>query len=314
MLESHNLVDRSNILLQQLFNRLRADNTLEESLFKTQLQLEQEKRSVTSKEPWLLQLNRIRESAALRLTLLGHSDTVVDCSFSYDGSKMVSDSQDGTLKVWDVVAGREIKTLKGHRDILLSTSFYPDAKYIASAAGDDDRWSLRVWNVEIEDWSILDGHTDSVTWDCFSPDGKRVVSVYGKTLNAWDTKWGQELKVIGTHAGKITLIEFSPDSNRIVTADLDRKIRVWDIDQEKKIFDLMGHSGWIAACSFSPDGTHLASAGGRYLKIWDLSTGKEQAAFPLEGKPTSLAYGPSKNLICVGDEGGYINILSLVGV
>ena len=40
---------------------------------------------------------------AKELTLKGHSDTVRSVSFSPDGRRIVSGSQDNTLKVWDVL-------------------------------------------------------------------------------------------------------------------------------------------------------------------------------------------------------------------
>lgn len=42
----------------------------------------------------------------------GHSDDVMSIAFSPDGKILASGSSDGTIKLWDVATGKEIRTLK----------------------------------------------------------------------------------------------------------------------------------------------------------------------------------------------------------
>ncbi len=77
------------------------------------------------------------------LTLKGHSGPVNSASFSPDGKRIVSGSEDKTLKVWDAQTGRETLTLKGHSDAVTSVSFSPDGKRIVSGSGDK---TLKVWD------------------------------------------------------------------------------------------------------------------------------------------------------------------------
>ncbi len=48
------------------------------------------------------------------LTLKGHAGPVTSVSFSPDGKRIVSGSDDNSLKVWDAQTGQETLTLKGH--------------------------------------------------------------------------------------------------------------------------------------------------------------------------------------------------------
>ena len=41
----------------------------------------------------------------------GHADRITDLCFSEDGKWLLSSSMDGTLRVWDVVLGRQIDTI-----------------------------------------------------------------------------------------------------------------------------------------------------------------------------------------------------------
>ena len=48
--------------------------------------------------------------------LKGHSDVVTSVAFSPDGKKIVSGSEDMTIRVWDAETGKEIiPPLEGHR-------------------------------------------------------------------------------------------------------------------------------------------------------------------------------------------------------
>ena len=58
----------------------------------------------------------------------GHTNGVLSVAFSPDGKKIVSGSQDMTLKVWDAVGDQETQTLKGHTGGVFSVAFSPDGK------------------------------------------------------------------------------------------------------------------------------------------------------------------------------------------
>ena len=48
--------------------------------------------------------------------LSGHADMVMSVGFSADGSKVVSGSQDRTVKIWNADSGEVIQTLSGEID------------------------------------------------------------------------------------------------------------------------------------------------------------------------------------------------------
>ena len=76
-------------------------------------------------------------------TLKGHTDPVTSVAFSPDGKRIVSGSDDKTVKVWDAHTGQEIRTLKGHTNWVLSVAFSADGKRIASGSADQ---TVKVWD------------------------------------------------------------------------------------------------------------------------------------------------------------------------
>ena len=65
------------------------------------------------------------------LSVLRHGDIVDDLAWSPDVSRLVTASQDGTVRVWDVASGAELQQLSGHSGGVWSVAYSPDGTRIA---------------------------------------------------------------------------------------------------------------------------------------------------------------------------------------
>ena len=95
--------------------------------------------------------------------------------FSRDGRTIASASWDGTVRLWDAVTGAPKRTLTGHIGFVLSVTFGPDGRTIASASYEE----VRLWDaVTGAHKRTLTGHTGSVTSIvvAFSPDDRTLAS------------------------------------------------------------------------------------------------------------------------------------------
>jgi WD40 repeat protein len=65
--------------------------------------------------------------------LRGHTKPIVGLTFSPDGRRLITGSQDRTVKVWDTVAAQELITLRGHGGQVRVLGFTPDGERLISA-------------------------------------------------------------------------------------------------------------------------------------------------------------------------------------
>jgi len=81
------------------------------------------------------------------------------------------------------------------------------------------------------------------------------------------------LQSLEGHSGGVTVVVFSPDSQLLASASVDRTVRLWDLSTGASCGTLKSHSHWVSALAFSPDGQVLVSASYDHtVKLWDPST------------------------------------------
>ena len=116
--------------------------------------------------------------------LMGHSDWVESVAYSPDGTKIISGSDDKTVKIWDANTGECLKTLEGHSNYVNSVAYSPDGSKIISGSNDD---TVKIWDANTgQCLKTLEGHLDNVRSVAFSPDGTKIISGSDdKTVKIW---------------------------------------------------------------------------------------------------------------------------------
>ncbi len=215
------------------------------------------------------------------MTLYGHSGAVRSARFNPEGTRIVSGSDDCTVKLWDATSGRELRTFRGHLRGVNSVCFSPDGTQIVSGSKDG---TVKQWDAIVGRELCTLKHKNhqasrDVTNVSFSPDGKRIASASGDgTVKLWDLATGQELHTLnGGGFGGAKAVSFSPDGTWIVSGGTNG-VKLWDVDSGQQIRELDGAGGLITSVCFSPDGTQVAASSHATrinVLLWDATTGRK---------------------------------------
>jgi WD40 repeat protein/serine/threonine protein kinase len=246
------------------------------------------------------------------LTLKGHTSPVHSVTYSLDGNRLASASEDKTVKVWDAQTGQELLALKGHSGGVNSVVFSSDGKHLASAGNE-----VKVWDAQTgQELLTLKGHTGRVDSVVFSPDGQRLASA-GNEVKVWDAQTGQELLSL-----KGNTVAFSPDGLRLASsrnvggiAGEVGEVEVRDARTGQELLRLKGHTVQVHSLVFSPDGKRLASGSGSLgggqlgeVKVWDGQTGQELLTLKGGRFGLRVAFSPDGHRLASNGPDGKVTI------
>ena len=227
-----------------------------------------------------------------------HKDRVNSVMIAPNGRSFLT-SGETVAKLW-TLNGKEIATLEGHRDRVNTASYSPDGRTIATGSIDK---TIRLWNLEGELLQTIQGHEAAVTHISFSPAGTQLLSAsIDKTARIWQVNPPPRLStglsalsvssdgtitaiaapdnriylqnnntalILKGHTAPITQLQISPDRSLLISASVDKTIRLWNISTGELIRTISGHNDRVTALSFNPDRQTFASASAdRTIKIW----------------------------------------------
>jgi WD40 repeat protein len=86
-----------------------------------------------------------------------------------------------------------------------------------------------------------------------------------------------EQRTLSGHSDEVSGVDWSGDSQRILTSSNDMTARVWGLNGEL-LLTLAGHAGSVTRALFSPDDTRIATASlDDTAKLWDATSGAQLA-------------------------------------
>ena len=211
------------------------------------------------------------------VTLTGHTGNINAIQFSPDSQTLASASDDRTVRLWDVAAGKERMTLTGHTDVVRTLDFSRDGQYLVSGGGDTVALVWAIGRGDRQYMHYLTGPASVINGVVFSPDARYVIAGAGdKSIWRWDLypPESERYRTLLGHTGGVRRLFYRPDGKVLASAASDGTVRLWDTtnSQLSGVLPRISTALWSAA--YSPDGQQIATAGNDgSVRLWDLSGG-----------------------------------------
>jgi WD40 repeat protein len=161
----------------------------------------------------------------------------------------------------------------GHRGFGEWLAYSPDGNTMATACGDD---VIRLWDAKTGRFlRALVGSDGPIGHLCWSPDGKILASMTGRTVRLWDAKSGSRLYAFRGE-NHFTCVAWSPDGRFLAAGMRPGPSQIWEFQAARELSDPRGSSprkGWRLMnpgiktrslpfdpyrLAWSPDGVKLA--------------------------------------------------------
>ena len=170
-----------------------------------------------------------QEASPEGLTLAGHTQLVVDVTFSPDGGTLASSSWDHTLRLWDVARwGPETEAesvVLPHDSVCFATVFSPDGSFLVATG----HGSMTIWSRGTEYRRLVEKTGRSYRCAMFSPDSRTLVlGADDGTIRFWDMPSAQERMVLHGHTDLLRSVAFSPDGKLLGSSDQEGRVLLWD--------------------------------------------------------------------------------------
>lgn len=187
---------------------------------------------------WNTSSGRLVNSFAGTGTTKGVGHAVLAMAFSTDGKYGLSGGTDGSVRLWSIPDGEELKTIRGHSGLVgtKAVALSPDGRLILSIGGSDGL--AKLW----------DASSGSLIRSFMVSDDRFVgVRRLGGLISGW--------------------VAFTPNGKRIIYMGSDASFRIFDVETGAEVATLIGFENgeWLVVTA---EGYYNASEkGAQYLKV-----------------------------------------------
>ncbi|ORY59903.1 WD40-repeat-containing domain protein [Leucosporidium creatinivorum] len=229
------------------------------------------------------------------VTLTGHSANVTSLAWHAEGKWLVSGSEDGTVKIWDVRTATPQRNY-AHQAPVNDLALHSNQGELISC---DQSGAIKIWDLGADCCShdLLPEEDVPMRSVSIASDGSSLVAGNHKgVVYVWNIQPGltftslQPKTKFQAHSRYLIKVLVSPDTKNIATCSADTTIKIWSAANStpatggKGTVDassaytldkvLQGHQRWVWDMAYSADSAYLVSASSDHTaRLWELASG-----------------------------------------
>ncbi|KAJ3517139.1 hypothetical protein NMY22_g14026 [Coprinellus aureogranulatus] len=219
------------------------------------------------------------------VTFESHTGNVSAVAFHSEGKWLVTGSEDGTIKVWDLRTSTLHRTYDNGapvNDVII----HPNQGELISCdqAGSIKQWDLsdNVCSHELTPAGDIPIRSVTLAADgSFLVAGNNKGQIYVWRLHEDVPPNGMRFQAVTyffAHPKYLTRCLLSPDARYLATCSADTTVKIWSIGPN---YDfrlervLVGHQRWVWDCAFSADSAYLVTASSDHTaRLWEMASGE----------------------------------------
>jgi len=258
-----------------------------------------------------LTINNANEVRKLRNIKTSCRDMIVKAGIVDNDTKIVTVSNDTTVKIWDSIKYRELRNLRGHTDRVTDVLQLRNGKLATCSWNEIIIWRLHSGTPEgvIEDESetyycflelpsrglVVGCDTKIVFWNLNLPlvnnktplkeirqsccrniitmQNQELACTSGHDIIIYRNPLTNEFdkNVLSGHSMNVRTLAYSNLSNILVSGAEDHLIKIWELNSLTNVLTLSGHGDILRSLILSNCGTLISSGFDGNIKFWKLA-------------------------------------------
>jgi WD40 repeat protein len=185
----------------------------------------------------------------IRHYMKGHRDLVTGIVIHPDLQKAVSAGRDGHVMLWDLLKGKRLADVIGHKKWIEELKITPDGCYALTTSQANE---LKMWQIGGHTLREVTVKAEFGRLLAISPDGQAVLSVNSEGIKLWSLP---HIKISRESIERLSWAEFLPDGSAIIGLHIDGYLL------------LLGAEKLDCLASFTSDTTIRIAAFGRQQRM-----------------------------------------------
>lgn len=217
------------------------------------------------------------QSESYILKQQGHFDSMNALCYSPDGSRIVTASDDGKIKIWDVVSGFCLTTFTEHSSAVTDLKFAKRGNVLFSSSLDG---TVRAWDlIRFRNFRTFTA-AERVQFNTLAVDPSGEVVVAGSQdsfdIYVWSVQTAQLLDSLAGHEGPVSCLAFGNESSILASTSWDKTIRIWDIFGRSQKVEPIEIQSDALSLAMRPDSKELAvSTLDGHITIFDIEDAQQ---------------------------------------